>query len=137
MMRSLASIVVLAVAAPALAQGPAPLKRADAEGRVRLMFETVDTNHDGAVTEQELAAFRDEMRRRREIRTNAGAAPRDAATPPDETAPSAMFAQADANHDGKLSLEELTAASLARFDAADADHDGTVTAAERQPRPAH
>jgi hypothetical protein len=37
----------------------------------------------------------------------------------------------DANHDGKLSLDELTARQLAAFDAADANHDGIVTPEER------
>jgi EF-hand domain pair/EF hand len=38
-----------------------------------------------------------------------------------------MFARADANKDGKVTLEEATAGALALFDAADTNHDGSVT----------
>ena len=38
-----------------------------------------------------------------------------------------MMKRLDANHDGKITLEELSAPELAAFDAADANHDGVVT----------
>ncbi len=41
-----------------------------------------------------------------------------------------MFETADANHDGKVSLKEMTAAALQHFDAADANHDGKLTPEE-------
>lgn len=42
-----------------------------------------------------------------------------------------MFETADANHDGKVSLQEMTAAALQHFDSADANHDGKLTPEER------
>jgi Ca2+-binding EF-hand superfamily protein len=42
-----------------------------------------------------------------------------------------MFESADANHDGKVSLAEMTNAAVHHFDEADANHDGTLTPEER------
>jgi hypothetical protein len=42
-----------------------------------------------------------------------------------------MFESADANHDGRVSLQEMTDAALHHFDEADANHDGTLTPEER------
>ena len=42
-----------------------------------------------------------------------------------------MFDMADANHDGKVSLQEMTDAALRHFDRADANHDGRITPEER------
>lgn len=44
----------------------------------------------------------------------------------------AMMAMADANHDGKISKAELTAALDARFAKLDANHDGKLTKEDRQ-----
>lgn len=41
-----------------------------------------------------------------------------------------MFEMADANKDGRVSLQEATAAAAAHFDRADANHDGTLTREE-------
>jgi Ca2+-binding EF-hand superfamily protein len=38
-----------------------------------------------------------------------------------------MFAAADANKDGRVSLQEATAAAAAHFDRLDTNHDGVVT----------
>jgi Ca2+-binding EF-hand superfamily protein len=38
-----------------------------------------------------------------------------------------MFAKADLNHDGRVSLQEATQAAQQWFDAADANHDGTLS----------
>ena len=43
----------------------------------------------------------------------------------------ATMQRMDANHDGKISLDELTARQMAAFDAADTNHDGIVTPEER------
>ena len=43
-----------------------------------------------------------------------------------------MFAMADLNKDGRVSLQEATAASLQHFNAADANRDGSVTPDERR-----
>jgi hypothetical protein len=42
------------------------------------------------------------------------------------------FDRLDANRDGKLTLEELSVAFLARFDRIDANKDGTISDQERQ-----
>ncbi len=42
-----------------------------------------------------------------------------------------LFARADANNDGKVTLAEALKAANTRFDAMDANKDGTVTAGER------
>lgn len=42
-----------------------------------------------------------------------------------------MFEMGDANHDGKLSLQEATNAALQHFDAADVNRDGKLTPDER------
>ena len=39
---------------------------------------------------------------------------------------------ADANHDGRVSLQEATNAALQHFDRADLNHDGKLTPEERQ-----
>jgi Ca2+-binding EF-hand superfamily protein len=44
----------------------------------------------------------------------------------------AMLQRLDTNHDGKISLDEMTANQMRRFDAADANHDGVLTPEERQ-----
>ncbi len=43
-----------------------------------------------------------------------------------------LMAQADANHDGTLTRDEVIAAATTRFDKVDANHDGKVTAEERK-----
>lgn len=43
-----------------------------------------------------------------------------------------MFARADANRDGRLTLAEMTAPALARFDRIDANRDGTISREEMQ-----
>jgi EF-hand domain pair/EF hand len=43
-----------------------------------------------------------------------------------------MFARADKNNDGKVSLAEALAGPLARFDTADTNHDGTLSPEERK-----
>jgi Ca2+-binding EF-hand superfamily protein len=42
-----------------------------------------------------------------------------------------MFDDADANHDGRVSLDEMTAMALQHFDSADANHDGKLSPDER------
>ena len=42
-----------------------------------------------------------------------------------------LFEMADANHDGRVSLQEGEAAALSHFDRADLNHDGRLTPEER------
>jgi Ca2+-binding EF-hand superfamily protein len=43
-----------------------------------------------------------------------------------------MFAKADTNKDGKISLAEMQQSALGRFDRMDANHDGKVSLQERR-----
>jgi hypothetical protein len=43
-----------------------------------------------------------------------------------------LLEMADANHDGRVSLQEAEAAALAHFDRADLNHDGKLTPDERR-----
>jgi hypothetical protein len=43
-----------------------------------------------------------------------------------------MFEMADANKDGRVSLQEAQAAALQHFDKADANRDGRITPEERR-----
>ena len=122
------------VAPPAPVQG-APMTRADVIARLRAEFAVFDTNKDGYVSQQELAAGLAadqaravaEMRRRRAAAFDAmdtnhdGQLSRDeflAAGPQPGPVPdgSAILARLDANHDGSLSFDEFAARALAAFD---------------------
>jgi hypothetical protein len=43
-----------------------------------------------------------------------------------------LFEMADANHDGRVSLQEAESAALQHFDRADRNHDGRITPDERR-----
>jgi hypothetical protein len=45
-----------------------------------------------------------------------------------------MFEMADANKDGRVSLQEAQTAALQHFDMADLNHDGRITREERMQR---
>ena len=90
--------------------------RDEAEQRAQMVFEQLDANHDGFVTQDEIDAFIKMM----------GDNPRMTGRV------TRMFAEADANHDGKVSPAEAKARADAAFDAADANHDGTLSPEERQ-----
>jgi EF-hand domain pair/EF hand len=114
--------------------------------RLNARFESMDSNHDGSISREEFMA---------------AMAHHEQHMPPPPPPPEAgrepmehhggwamarrmmmrhmgggmmlthMFDKADANHDGKLTLDELLAFRLAQFDAADTNHDGVVTPEER------
>jgi Ca2+-binding EF-hand superfamily protein len=96
-------------------------------------FDRLDTNKDGMVSREEFmsAKPRTEERRMIVIREGVGG---------EAGGPAKMrmhrmgmglhgrlFDMADANHDGKVSLQEATDAALRHFDMADANHDGKIT----------
>ncbi len=130
-----------AATAPAAQPAPtapapgAPMTRADVIARLRAEFAVFDTNKDGYVSQQELAAGLAadqaravaEMRRRRAAAFDAmdtnhdGQLSRDeflAAGPQPGPVPdgSAILAKLDTNHDGSLSFDEFAARALAAFD---------------------
>lgn len=103
-------------------------------------FDRLDTNKDGVISRAEFNAAHERRVERRVIRHAPGAA----------AAPGAahegmrmhrmgkmmmgghMFAMADANKDGRVSLKEATDAAVRHFDMADANRDGRVTPDERR-----
>lgn len=136
---------------PAQPQAAAPqsMSRADYLKTVDGRFATIDTNHDGAVTKDEIAAMQAKALAEaqtaeqksieadfKKLDTNKdnslSLAEFKAAAPalrPRQTADQ-MLAEIDSNKDGKVTSAEYRAAPLANFDKADANHDGTLTAQE-------
>jgi Ca2+-binding EF-hand superfamily protein len=97
------------------------------------MFDRLDTNHDGVISRQEFLAGHKEIHERRMVIMRGA----------DEHRGGMhmmggggfgehLFAMADANHDGRVSLQEAEAAALAHFDRADLNHDGKLTPEERR-----
>ena len=100
-------------------------------------FDRLDGNKDGAISREEFAQHR-EQRIERRVERKAG-------TP---GAPGArhgmgmhrfggmmgghMFTMADANKDGRVSMQEATDAAARHFDMADANRDGSITRDERR-----
>lgn len=95
------------------------------------IFESADANHDGVVTRAEFLAARN-ARFDRMDRNGDGVIDRSDFARLASFRPQAMgridalIAQADANHDGKVTRAELAAAPAQAFDLADANHDGKV-----------
>lgn len=97
--------------------GDATVARGDVAARSSQQFDTLDTNRDGSLSGDELAAMAPQGAQRGGRMRGRGAG---------------MMSQwLDTNGDGKISRDEFAAAALRRFDMADADHDGRLTKAER------
>ncbi|HEV2595721.1 MAG TPA: EF-hand domain-containing protein [Sphingomicrobium sp.] len=111
-----------------------------------MMFDRLDTNHDGVISRQEFMAAHAGMHERRMLVMHA----RD-----DMTNSHAhndfmrshmprmgedhgmhflahLFERSDANRDGRVTLKEAETAALAHFDRMDLNHDGRLTADERR-----
>ena len=102
-------------------------------------FDRLDTNRDGSISRSEFEAAPARQNRRVVIHTDRGIA----------GAPGAMramrgmrmgmgmglrgrmFDMADANRDGRVTLQEATAAAYRHFDTADVNRDGQITPDER------
>jgi len=114
------------------------------------MFDKLDANKDGAISRQEFLAAKPQVHERRVIVMRDGDGADDADAPVEiDGGPGEphvkimrmhgmgmkmhgrMFESADANHDGKVSLQEMTDAAVHHFDEADANHDGTLSPDER------
>jgi len=112
--------------------GDATIPRSAAVADAGKRFDTLDTNHDGSLSPDELAAGRP-MRMRAAGPPPVGEGRRDGmAGRMAGQWQARMFDRIDTNHDGKLSKDEFVAGQLMRFDRMDADHDGNLTKAERQ-----
>jgi Ca2+-binding EF-hand superfamily protein len=139
--------MLLSLGSAALAQAaPRPVSRADFMKTLDSRFGTVDANHDGKITKDELAAQqqRELQKAKAEIGQQMQAKFKQldtnkdgqlsqaefmAAAPPIRTSetPDQMLQKLDSNRDGKVTADEFRAPQLALFNRADANHDGTVT----------
>ncbi len=88
------------------------------------MFTRLDTNSDGVISRAEFDSVRGQGRQRMAQKGAMRA----------RAFGGRMFAMADTDKDGRISLQEATAATMKRFDSADANRDGVVTREERQQR---
>ncbi|MEW6390115.1 MAG: EF-hand domain-containing protein [Pseudomonadota bacterium] len=119
----IAAGVVLALAAPALAQTSAPvgmtLEQFQAKNTDK-MFERLDTNKDGKISPDEFAAFRENNAKADAKATKAGKRGK------------RMFARFDKDKDGSLSRTEAADVLAMRFKRMDANNDGILTLEELQ-----
>jgi hypothetical protein len=137
-------------AQPQAAQAaPQSMSKADFLKQVDGRFASIDTNHDGAISKDEIAAMQAKALAQaqaaeqqqieasfKKLDTNKdnqlSLAEFKAAAPtlrPRQT-PDQMLAELDSNKDGKVTAAEYRTAPVAGFDRADANHDGTLTAQE-------
>jgi EF hand len=98
------------------------------EERGERTFERLDSNRDGAISRGEWDAGKAQREQRIAERGERG--PRGAGFHRGGFG-GHMFAMADANHDGRVTLQEAQAAALKHFDMVDANHDGQITPEER------
>jgi hypothetical protein len=118
-------------AAASAAKKPAPaahkgdVTRAQMKAQVKQVFDMADTNHDGFMSRQEFAARMGAV-----INNGPTGATKDQAQKMLDAA-NLAFNNVDANHDGKLSLDEASKRPLAAFDKMDANHDGILTMQEK------
>lgn len=115
-------------------QGGQRLERRDP----KVAFERLDTNRDGMISPDEFAKGRETRIERRVMKDGAGG---HAGMPHQGMRRHRMggmmlrghmFEMADANKDGRVSLQEATEAAVRHFDMADANRDGQVTPDERR-----
>ncbi|MFL6721165.1 MAG: EF-hand domain-containing protein [Sphingomonas sp.] len=97
------------------------------------MFDRLDTNKDGTISRQEFVSAQPQIQERRVIMMRDGGEPGKMRMHGMGMGGmhGRMFESADANRDGRVSLQEMTNAALQRFDSADANHDGKLTPEER------
>lgn len=100
------------------------------------MFERLDSNRDGSVSRAEWDAGHAQREQRIASHDRDGDGHRDGHMRGGMHGISGfsghMFEMADANKDGRVTLQEAQAAALRHFDMADANHDGQITPDERR-----
>jgi hypothetical protein len=108
-------------------------KRVAERGNRGAGFDRLDTNKDGSISRREFDAGRQARQQRRVLVMQQGGRPgmmrmhRFGAG----FGRGQLFEMSDANKDGRVSLQEATAAALQHFDTADLNRDGTPTPEER------
>jgi hypothetical protein len=130
----LVSAIALVAALPATAQ-VAPIApvapvapaakiqtRADIAAHISEMFAQMDANHDGFIARSEIDAGMERRDHAQSGGSEHGHGMRLGGR---------MFDMADANRDGRISLQEATDAANRHFDMADLNHDGQLTPDER------
>lgn len=100
-------------------------------------FNRLDTNHDGTISRQEFMAAKPRIEEHRVMVMRDGdgawAHPAMEGMRMHRVAfGGPLFEMADANHDGRVTLQEATNAALQHFDRADLNHDGKLTPDERR-----
>lgn len=114
-------LALLMIAAPAAAQ----------DSRLAAAFDGADTNGDGLISRAEFSASRlarfDKMDRNGDGAISRADLPR-MKRAADKLGPliDAMVRQSDANHDGKVTREEMASGPMPIFDRADANQNGSV-----------
>jgi len=97
-------------------------------------FDRFDLNKDGVITRDEFAQARTNVSERRVIVMRDGDHGMNAVRGKGMHRlgmGKRMFEMADANRDGRVSLQEMTDGALRHFDSADANHDGQLSPDER------
>ena len=149
MSKLLIGVAAMAIAGGALAQGMQPpavqtmpmgvgsqsdedggrtQTRAEVIAKTQKHFAMMDANHDGFVTADEMQAMGGGHQMGKHMGHDGG----EMGGMHGGGMGARMLKLADANNDGRISLQELTAASLQRFDRADTNHDGQLTQEERK-----
>lgn len=149
------TLVLAAVASPllwcgpALAQAQKPVSRTEFVKNIDARFAAIDTNHDGKLSLDELAAEQQrEMQKAKALLIQKLTAQFHAldtnhdgqlslqeflAVAPGVRAnetPQDLLRRFDANHDGKISADEFRAPQVAQFNRIDTNHDGVISPAE-------
>jgi len=95
------------------------------------MFDRLDANHDGSISRDEFTSAKPQVNERKVIVIKDG---EDGNTQirmhrmgADMRFGGHLFEMADADKDGRVSMQEATNAAAAHFDKADSNHDGTLT----------
>ena len=94
-------------------------------------FDRLDANKDGMISRQEFDARRQVRKERRVAMIEGDPSARRPIHEMGMRLHGRMFEMADANNDGRVSLQEMTDAALRHFDMADANRDGRITPDER------
>jgi EF-hand domain pair/EF hand len=108
--------------------------------RGAMAFDRLDLDHNGVITRDEFASAQPGMNGRAMGRMDARGMAGNRMEPgrmgrggmARGGMGAAMFASADSNHDGRVTLSEATDAALRRFDMADRNRDGRISPDERQ-----